>query len=95
MSKGDEHPSAWDSLVPQLIHPFMVAILEAVEWIDRPLSAPSLAHLCDEKRSLSEIAYHLRKLADSAVLELVYERLVPDSFERFYALALNHGHQAP
>ena len=87
MSKGDGQPSDWDSLVPQLIHPMKGAILEAVEWLDRPLSASSIARMCEEERSVSEVAYHLCKLADDGALELVYERLVPGSFERFYALS--------
>jgi hypothetical protein len=94
MSKGDGQPTDWDSLAPQLIHPFQAAILEAVEWLDRPLSAPLIAHMCEEDRSVSEAVYHLWKLADGGTLELVYERLVPGSFERFYALSLEHRRAA-
>ncbi len=94
MSKGDERPSDWDSLVPQLTHPFKRAILEAVKWLDRPLSAPLIAHMCEEARSVSEVAYHLRKLADSGTLEMVYDRQVRAGFERFYVLSVAEGRDA-
>jgi hypothetical protein len=87
MSKGGERPLDWDSLAPLLVHPLAVAILEAVEWIDQPLSASLIARMCEEERSVSEAAYRLCELADSGALELAYECLLPGSFERFYALS--------
>jgi hypothetical protein len=43
MSEGDEPlPVNWEELVPLLVHPLRVAVIEALRHIDEPLSAPDL-----------------------------------------------------
>jgi len=64
----------WGELAPQLIHPVKVAIVEALEWIEGPMSPSELRLMLDERLSLSCVAYHVRKLLELGVLEEV-ERL--------------------
>ena len=84
---GNGHSFEWATLVPLLVHPLKVAIIEALEWIELPLSAKDLDLALDEEFGLSLVSYHMRKLADVGVIEKVEQRAVRGALQSFYALA--------
>ena len=86
MPGGDLVEVTWDVLVGPLIHPTRVAIIEAMLWICRPLSATELEQVFDEQRglSMSAISYHLTSLATLGVLKLVEKRPVRGAWQKFY-----------
>jgi DNA-binding transcriptional ArsR family regulator len=87
ISERDE-PFDWSALVPHVVHPLKVAIIEASSWIDRPLSATDLTKLVDDGRlGLSHVSYHVLRLADAGILEKVNQRQVRDSTGKPYVLA--------
>jgi hypothetical protein len=89
---GEPSPSVWERLVPQVVHPAKVAILEALQWMDRPLSASELvALLDDEGYYISLISYHFRHLADIGVIGLVRKVERRGATEKFYALPGESG----
>jgi DNA-binding transcriptional ArsR family regulator len=76
----------WESLVPLLVHPVKVAIIEAMSWIDRPLSATDLDKILNGDIGVSLISYHLRKLAELGAIERVHQETVRGAVQSFYAL---------
>lgn len=63
----------WSVLVPRLVNPTKVFILEAMLWVERPLSATELAKLSGGDPDLSMLSYHLKNLGRLGVLEVVAE----------------------
>jgi DNA-binding transcriptional ArsR family regulator len=61
----------WPALVPRLVHPTKVAILEAMLWIGRPLSATELKEIACGDTALESFSYHLKRLVEVGVLEVV------------------------
>jgi hypothetical protein len=84
---GNGHAFEWAALVPRLVHPLKVAIIEALEWIELPLSAKDVDLVFDEEFGLSLVSYHMRKLADVGAIEKVEQRAVRGALQSFYALA--------
>jgi hypothetical protein len=82
-AKGGERFD-WGSLVPQVIHPLKVAIIEALAWIEEPLSATDFRKLFSQRFSTAVISYHLVKLAEADALELTRKRQVRGATEKFY-----------
>jgi hypothetical protein len=75
----------WDALVPHVVHPVKVSIVEAMSWMDQPLSSTELVRLIDDEGIyLSHVAYHVRKLADAGAIEPVSKRQVRGATETFY-----------
>jgi hypothetical protein len=88
MSEGSEPlPFDWDALVPLLVHPMKVAIIEALRWIGRPLSATDLKKLFDEQFELQFISYHVVTLSQIKAIVRVRQRQVRGSIEKFYFLS--------
>jgi DNA-binding transcriptional ArsR family regulator len=86
--KGGELSFDWDALVPRVLHPLKVAIVEALGWVGKPLSATDLTKLLDDDDfGLSHVSYHLLKLAEAGVIEVVRRRKVRGSVEKFYFFA--------
>jgi hypothetical protein len=83
---GDGQSFEWDVLVPLVVHPLKVAIVEALLWIGQPLSAKELDCVLGEEWGLSLVAYHLRGLADLGVVEQVRQQAVRGALQTFYAL---------
>jgi Helix-turn-helix domain len=77
----------WDTLVPYLVHPVKVAIIEAMEWVDVPLSPRELDRIFDEEFGVSLVAYHMRTLAEVGVVEKVGEQPVRGALQTFYSLS--------
>ena len=62
----------WETLTPRLIHPLKLAMIEALLWVDRPLSADDLLALFSPLESNRELVrYHARSLAKAGVLETI------------------------
>ena len=76
----------WEALVPLLVHPVKVSIIEAMTWIEQPLSATDLDRILQGNIGVSLISYHLRKLAELGVIEPVRKETVRGAVQTFYAL---------
>jgi len=75
----------WGELVPLIVHPLKVMIIEAIDWIDEPLSASDLTKVVDRKKfGLSHVSYHLNQLGKVRALKVVRRRQVRGSIEKFY-----------
>jgi len=81
---GDEFVLDWGALVPLVVHSTKVKIIEAMQWINRPLSATELKHVFDETLSLSVVSYHLTTLQKWEVVDEQRSRQVRGSTEHFY-----------
>jgi hypothetical protein len=78
----------WDMLVPRVVHPLKVAIVEAMLWVDRPLSSTDLVKVMDDQEIyLSHVAYHVSKLVDVGALRPIRRRQVRGATETFYFFA--------
>jgi hypothetical protein len=77
----------WGTLVPYLIHPVKVAIIEAMEWMEVPLSPRDLDLMFDEQFGVSLVSYHMRTLTEVGVVEKVRQRPVRGALQTFYALS--------
>jgi hypothetical protein len=84
---SDNHHFNWDTLVPYLIHPVKVAIIEAMEWVDEPVSPRDLDRIFDEQFGVSLVSYHMRTLAEVGVVEKVRQRPVRGALQTFYTLS--------
>jgi hypothetical protein len=67
MTQGDDNGHAegsfWAALAARAIHPIQVEIIEAMRWIDRPLTATDLSRVLEEQRAGLRIDRRLRQLA--------------------------------
>lgn len=61
MSRGGESLD-WVDLVPLIVHKTKLLILEAMLWIDEPLSAVDVEAICDGEIGTSSLSYHLKSL---------------------------------
>jgi hypothetical protein len=84
--EGGEPKFDWAGLVPHIVHPAQVAIVEAMLWVERPLSATELRDLFDEPRDhyLSLVSYHLRMLARHGAVEEAGHRQSRGARETYY-----------
>jgi DNA-binding transcriptional ArsR family regulator len=86
MREGSEPlPFSWDELVPLLVHPLRVAIIEALCHVGEPLSTADLQQIIEDDCSLSVISYHLVTLARVEAVIVVPEPQLAAT-ERFYTL---------
>jgi Helix-turn-helix domain len=70
MGKGEE--AFWSALPEKASHhPVRELLLEALRWIDEPLSAKQVTDVLDGERSMWEAAHHFRILEDLGVVELL------------------------
>lgn len=75
----------WSTFAPQIVHPLKVAIVEALLWVDRPLSASDLTKVVDNQRyGVANVSYHLVKLADAGALEVARTEVARGTAEKFY-----------
>jgi hypothetical protein len=64
----------WAAVI-SLVHPLKVAIIEALRYVGRPMSASDFTNLLGgESKGLSYVSYHVRALAKDRVIEKVAER---------------------
>lgn len=78
--KRDEHnlsgglsysaAAVWGALVPHVVHPAKVAAIEAMLWMEQPLSCNQLVNLFDrDDLYLSLVSYHVGQLVKFGVLQ--------------------------
>jgi hypothetical protein len=84
--EGGEPTFDWGSLVPLLVHPAKVAIIEALLWVERPLSPTEIVRLLGNEREyyLSLVSYHTVSLAKVGVIKKVRTRSARGALEKFY-----------
>ena len=82
--KGSELALDWDALVPLMVHRTKLLILEAMLWIDEPLSAVDIDEMCDGKIGVSSLSYHLKSLKDMSVLALYDEEQIRGAWKKNY-----------
>lgn len=85
----------WDMLVPHLVHPMKVGIIEAMQWIGEPVSPRELDRIFDEEHGVSLVAYHMRTLADVGVVEQVRQQAVRGAVQSFYVLVAREPADSP
>jgi DNA-binding transcriptional ArsR family regulator len=84
-SAGDEpYPFDWARLVPRIVHPLRVAIIEALARIGEPLSPSELALVLGDDIAISLVSYHVRELRKVGVIEAVATRQVRGALQTFY-----------
>jgi hypothetical protein len=85
---------SWQLLIPMLVHPVKVMAIEAMLRLKRPLSATELEKVASGTVLNNVFSYHLARLVDSGVLEVVGEKKVKKGpggkKERFFYLADQH-----
>ncbi len=77
----------WTTLVSYIVHPLQVEIVEALAWIDQPLSPTKLCSIFDDPqhRYLSRVSYHVGKLRAYSILEATgYREVNRRPKETFY-----------
>lgn len=84
-NKGGEERLDWVALVPLIVHPTKLIILEAMLWIDEPISAVDVEAMVGGKIGTSSLSYHLRSLAyELPVLTLYDEERVRGAWRKLY-----------
>lgn len=84
--KGDEALD-WCALVSLIAHPSKVLIIEALVWIDRPLSASELSKVFDGNPSKGALSYHFNQLAEAGVLTYVGSEQARGAWKQLYAFS--------
>jgi len=75
----------WDELVPHIVHPTKVAIVEALRYLGHELSSTEMSKMFDDPTTtLSHVAYHVRSLAEKGALVQTGQRQVRGALERFF-----------
>lgn len=75
----------WESLIPRLLSPVRVAIIEAIRCIGRPLTANDLAMMFFRPDYyLARMDYHLKAMAKHGALEKIESRSVRGAKEHYY-----------
>lgn len=60
----------WGALAAKVLHPIQIEIIEALRWVDLPLSAAELVQIFEGRRIGLRIERHLRRLAKIGAVEL-------------------------
>jgi|GEM_PF-724460 len=82
-----ENSFNWGALLPRLIHPAKVAIIEAMKWVDVPLAPRDLDLHFDEQFGVSLASYQMRSLAECGVVKKVRQRPVRGALQTLYVLS--------
>ncbi|HZE06042.1 MAG TPA: hypothetical protein VE127_12505 [Solirubrobacteraceae bacterium] len=85
--KGGELALDWGALVALVVHPIKVEIVEAMDWIGRPLAASELKRVLDHRHSTPAISYHMNVLAKFGVLVRAEIQQVRGAWKHLYVLA--------
>lgn len=77
----------WDGLLSGLLHSTQLQIIEAMHWIERPVSASQLVQVFDcDPKELSALSYHLRRLKALKIARLRSVKRIRGAKERLYKL---------
>src|SRR6185295_9679697 len=75
----------WGGLAPLVIHQTKLLILEAMLWVDEPLSAVDIVAMCNGTIGTSSISYHLKSLdGDLSVVRLYDEKQIRGAWKKNY-----------
>jgi hypothetical protein len=74
----------WNILIPLAVNPTKIMVIEAMQWIERPLSATELERVFDNQIGVSAISYHLTSLRKWQVVRRVRQRQIRGVFESHY-----------
>lgn len=85
--EGDGQAFDWSALVPRLVHPHKVTIVEAMACIGRPISACELERVFFEEISLGVVSYHMKGLVKAGALVKVGQMPVRGALQHFYLLS--------
>jgi helix-turn-helix protein len=85
MSRGEALD--WGALVSRSVHPIRLWIIEAMLWIDRPLSASELKGVFGNKLSVSAISYHMTTLARVGIVSGLEKERVRGAWKTRYVFA--------
>lgn len=85
----------WELLIPHLVHPVKVAIIETMQWVGEPLSPRELDRIFDEEYGVSLVSYHMRTLSDIGVVEAVRQQAVRGALQTFYVLTAKEPADSP
>ncbi len=90
MTDGEALDWFWATLAARLLHSYQVQIIEAMRWVDEPLSASELVHVLGTGQRLSTIAYHVRRLDSIGALTAAGRRHPQrGSEEKLYRLGVD------
>ena len=82
---GDESSFDWGALVPHVVHPAKVAMVEALSWFEEPLSPSQLERIfIGTGWEVPLLGYHAKALRGWGALEVVEQRQVRGAIERTY-----------
>jgi hypothetical protein len=87
-AERDEPPFDWAALVPLVVHPVRVAIIEAMLRTGKPISATDMKHMIEPEPSVSLLTYHFKVLASRnfRVIKQVRRRQVRGAEEKYFRL---------
>lgn len=92
LSTQERHGSDfWVGLALKLLHPTQLLIIEAIWWIEEPLSATLLQEVYEDQIGLSLLSYHCKRLEALEVLEKVGEVPVRGVSEKLFDLVDRSG----
>lgn len=77
----------WEALIGRLMHPTQLAVIEAMLWVETPLSPAQLVRVFDGQMQLPSVAYHVSRLIDLGVLKRTGTRQVRGAVEHFFRIA--------
>jgi hypothetical protein len=86
MDQGDERFD-WGALVPLMLHPSKVAVIEALAYVGEPLSPADLHELVSvgewavKPRSVD---WHVKALKDAGVLDVIRQETVRNSVRSYF-----------
>jgi DNA-binding transcriptional ArsR family regulator len=80
----------WAALVIALLHPVQVQIIEALRWIDRPLSVRDLAEVVDTEQA-PHLLHHLRRLIYINAVQVERTATLTEALQVPYRLATTPG----
>lgn len=83
---GQETGFCWAALVARLLHPVDVEIIEALQWIEQPLSADELSKVFDGEWSWAKVSHHIRRLDKLDAVELSEIQTMPNIADIHYRL---------
>lgn len=85
VTEDDPLAARWESMWPHFLPAVKTAIVEALAWVDEPLSAVQLHRsFGGEVWSLNLISHHLHSLAKLGLLEVTDERRVRGATQIFF-----------
>jgi hypothetical protein len=81
----------WEELASRLLHPTQLLIIEAIWWIEEPLSATLLQAVYEDQVDIGLFSYHCKRLEKLEVLEKVGEVPVRGATEKLFDLVDRAG----